>query len=29
MIELVHLRKEYDNMVAVDDPDLSVPEGEI
>jgi len=29
MIELVHLRKEYDNIVAVDDLTLTVPPGEI
>src|SRR5690348_18255464 len=29
MIELMQLRKEYDNLVAVDDLTLSVPQGEI
>ena len=29
MIELVHLRKEYDNLLAVDDLDLIIPQGEI
>ncbi|HTW59317.1 MAG TPA: ABC transporter ATP-binding protein [Terriglobales bacterium] len=29
MIELVHLRKEYDNVIAVDDLSLTVPQGEI
>ena len=29
MIELVHLRKEYDNVPAVDDLTLSIPQGEI
>lgn len=29
MIELIHLRKEYDNVLAVDDLTLSVPQGEI
>ena len=29
MIELVHLRKEYDNVLAVDDLVLSIPQGEI
>src|SRR5215470_2285693 len=29
MIELIHLRKEYDNLVAVDDLTLSIPQGEI
>ena len=29
MIELMHLCKEYDNLVAVDDLSLTVPEGEI
>ncbi|MGD0566821.1 MAG: ABC transporter ATP-binding protein [Candidatus Sulfotelmatobacter sp.] len=29
MIELVHLRKEYDNLLAVDDLDLTIPQGEI
>jgi ABC-2 type transport system ATP-binding protein len=29
VIELVHLRKEYDNVLAVDDLDLTIPQGEI
>ena len=29
MIELMQLRKEYDNLVAVDDLTLTVPQGEI
>jgi ABC-2 type transport system ATP-binding protein len=29
MIELVHLRKEYDNVLAVDDLTLTIPQGEI
>ena len=29
MIELVHLRKEYDNVLAVDDLTLNIPQGEI
>jgi ABC-2 type transport system ATP-binding protein len=29
MIELVHLRKEYDNVLAVDDLVLTIPQGEI
>lgn len=29
MIELIHLRKEYDNVLAVDDLSLTVPQGEI
>ena len=29
MIELMQLRKEYDNLVAVDDVTLTVPQGEI
>jgi ABC-2 type transport system ATP-binding protein len=29
MIELVHLRKEYDNLLAVDDLSLTIPQGEI
>jgi ABC-2 type transport system ATP-binding protein len=29
VIELVHLRKEYENVVAVDDLDLIIPQGEI
>ena len=29
MIELVHLRKEYDNVLAVDDLSLTIPQGEI
>lgn len=29
MIELVHLRKEYDNVLAVDNLDLTIPQGEI
>lgn len=29
MIELFHLRKEYDNVLAVDDLDLTIPQGEI
>ena len=29
MIELFHLRKEYDNALAVDDLDLTIPQGEI
>src|ERR1700739_1931382 len=29
MIELTHLRKEYDNVLAVDDLSLTVPQGEI
>jgi ABC-2 type transport system ATP-binding protein len=29
VIELVHLRKEYDNVLAVDDLVLSIPQGEI
>jgi ABC-2 type transport system ATP-binding protein len=29
VIELVHLRKEYDNLLAVNDLSLSVPQGEI
>lgn len=29
MIELSHLRKEYDSVVAVDDLDLTIPQGEI
>src|ERR1700741_1618161 len=29
MIELIHLRKEYDNLVAVQDLSLTIPQGEI
>jgi ABC-2 type transport system ATP-binding protein len=29
VIELVHLRKEYDNVLAVDNLDLTIPQGEI
>jgi ABC-2 type transport system ATP-binding protein len=29
VIELVHLRKEYDNVLAVDDLSLTIPQGEI
>src|SRR5271169_2704164 len=29
VIELVHLRKEYDNVLAVDDLELTIPQGEI
>src|SRR5215471_21295050 len=29
MIELIHLRKEYDELVAVQDLTLSIPQGEI
>jgi ABC-2 type transport system ATP-binding protein len=29
VIELVHLRKEYDNLLAVHDLDLTIPQGEI
>jgi ABC-2 type transport system ATP-binding protein len=29
VIELFHLRKEYDNVLAVDDLDLTIPQGEI
>ncbi|HTC79279.1 MAG TPA: ABC transporter ATP-binding protein [Terriglobales bacterium] len=29
MIELIHLRKEYDDLVAVQDLNLSIPQGEI
>ncbi len=29
MIELTHLRKEYDNVLAVDDLELTIPQGEI
>ena len=29
MIELIHLRKEYDNLVAVQDLNLTIPQGEI
>jgi ABC-2 type transport system ATP-binding protein len=29
VIELVRLRKEYDNVLAADDLDLTIPQGEI
>lgn len=29
MIELIHLRKEYDNLIAVQDLNLTIPQGEI
>ena len=29
MIELIHLRKEYDDLVAVQDLSLTIPQGEI
>jgi ABC-2 type transport system ATP-binding protein len=29
MLELIHLRKEYDELVAVQDLSLSIPAGEI